>query len=445
MPVRKLAVVSAGTAAVAVLVGAAWFGVRSQRADAPPPAIRTVFVPSGPPEVTLTDTLRMGQTLGELFDDNGFRGPEAVEVFNLLRRYKNPRSLRPGTVIELIAPLAQGPTESGEPLLASAPKRVNLKPDPDSWLVLDASMGEWVGRLDSVPVVNDTVKLAGLIQANMYDARLGGDTTGLESSDVRQLIWALSEVYQWRIDFYRDVQPGDAYRMLVEREVRPDGSVRAVRVLAAEFRNRDRVLAAVRFHPPGSEPNYYDEKGESVRRAFLLAPLDFRRVTSGFSSRRFHPVLKRYRAHLGTDYGAPTGTPVRATGDGTVTRASWWGGYGRAIEIRHANGFSTRYAHLSRIGVRPGQRVAQGEIIGRVGSTGLSNASHLHYEFLQRGRHRNPTGLKLPPAEPVDPGLRPAFDIERDRLLAVLESVEMPTLARLADARSEARSAERGE
>jgi hypothetical protein len=387
-----------------------------------------VFVPSGPPEVTLTDTLRVGQTLGELFGDNGFAGPEAVEVFNLLRRYKNPRSLRPGTIIQLVAPLAQGPTESGEPLLASAPNRVHLKPDPDSRLVLDASMGEWIGRLDSVPVVNDTVRLAGLIQANMYDARLGGDTTGLVSSDVRQLIWALSEVYQWRIDFYRDVHPGDAYRMLVEREVRPDGSVRAVRVLAAEFRNRDLVLAAVRFHPPDGEPNYYDEKGESVRRAFLLAPLDFRRVT-----------------HLGTDYGAPTGTPVRATGDGTVTRASWWGGYGQAIEIRHANGFSTRYAHLSRIGVRPGQRVAQGEIIGRVGSTGLSNASHLHYEFLQRGRHRNPTGLKLPPAEPVDPGLRPAFDVERDRLLAVLEGVDMPTLARLADSRSEARSTERGE
>lgn len=434
------------TAAVAGLAGlGAWLGVGSVRADPPAPSIRTVFVPSGPPEVTLTDTLRVGQTLGELFDDNGFSGPEAVEVFNLLRRYKNPRSLRPGTVIQLIAPLAQGPTESGEPLLASAPNRVYLKPDPDSRLVLDASLGDWVGRLDSVPVVRDTVRLAGLIQANMYDARLEGDTAGLGSTDVRQLIWALSEVYQWRIDFYRDVHPGDAYRALVEREVRPDGSVRAVRVLAAEFRNRDRVLAAIRFQPPDGNPNYYDEKGESVRRAFLLAPLDFRRVTSGFSRRRFHPVLRRYRAHPGVDYGAPTGTPVRATGDGVVTRASWWGGYGRAIEIRHANGFTTRYGHLSRIGVQPGQRVAQGEIIGRVGATGLATASHLHYEFLQRGTHRNPTGLKLPPAKPVEPDLRPAFDIERDRLLAVLEGVEMPTLARLADAGSRARSADRGE
>ena len=140
MPVRKLAVVAIGTVAVAVLVGGAWLGIRSQRSDPPSQAIRTVFVPSGPPEVMLTDTLRSGQTLGELFDDNGFTGPEAVEVFNLLRRYKNPRSLRPGTVIQLVAPVAQGPTESGEPLLASAPNRVHLKPDPDSRLILDASM-----------------------------------------------------------------------------------------------------------------------------------------------------------------------------------------------------------------------------------------------------------------------------------------------------------------
>jgi hypothetical protein len=299
-----------------------------------------VFVPSGPPEVTLTDTLRVGQTLGELFGDNGFAGPEAVEVFNLLRRYKNPRSLRPGTIIQLVAPLAQGPTESGEPLLASAPNRVHLKPDPDSRLVLDASMGEWIGRLDSVPVVNDTVRLAGLIQANMYDARLGGDTTGLVSSDVRQLIWALSEVYQWRIDFYRDVHPGDAYRMLVEREVRPDGSVRAVRVLAAEFRNRDLVLAAVRFHPPDGEPNYYDEKGESVRRAFLLAPLDFRRVTSGFSNRRFHPILKRYRARsrepaggVGTDRRSRS---VTRTGSPPATPTSAGSGCGPASGSRRA-------------------------------------------------------------------------------------------------------------
>ena len=428
---RKEAVVVGLTAVVTA--SALWLPTLTRREATEAPAPRTVFVPSGPPAVTLTDTLQVGQTLGELFGSNGFAGPEAVEVFNLLRRYRNPRSLRPGTVVRMRAPVGQGPTESGEPLLASAPKRIVLQPDLDSRLVLDASLGEWVGRLDSVPVVRDTIALAGLIGSNMYDARLVGDTVGLAEGDVHQLIWALSEVYQWRLDFYRDVHVGDAYRMLVERRVRPDGSVRSVRVLAAEFRNRDRVLAAIRFEPSPDKPNYYDENGESVKRAFLLAPLDFRRVTSGFSSRRFHPVLRRYRAHLGTDYGAPSGTPVRATGDGTVTRAGWWGGYGKAIEIRHPNGYSTRYAHLSRVSVRLGQRVGQGDVIGRVGSTGLSSAPHLHYEFLQRGKHRNPTRLKLPPAEPVAEENRPAFAIQRDRLLARLSDVELPTL-RVADA-----------
>ena len=422
-------------------VVALWTSVAGRHTMPSPPEVRAVFVPSGPPAVTLTDTLRVGETLGELFGSNGFAGPEAVEVFNLLRRYRNPRSLRPGTVVQLRAPLASGPTETGEPLLASAPKRILLQPDRDSRLVLDASMGKWIGRLDSVPVTRDTIALAGLIGSNMYDARLVGDTADLEQGDVHQLIWALSEVYQWRLDFYRDVHAGDAYRMLVEREVRPDGSMRGVRVLAAEFRNRDRVLAAIRFQADPDKPNYYDEKGESVKRAFLLAPLDFRRVTSGFSSRRFHPVLRRYRAHLGTDYGAPSGTPVRATGDGTVTRAGWWGGYGKAIEIRHPNGYATRYAHLSRVSVRRGQRVGQGEVIGRVGSTGLSSAPHLHYEFLQRGKHRNPTRLKLPPAEPVAAEHRSAFDVQRDRLLTRLSNVALPTL-RVADSGRRPLSAE---
>ena len=244
---RKEAAVVGVTAIVTA--SALWLPNALERPGAEGPSIRTVFVPSGPPAVTLTDTLQVGQTLGELFGSNGFAGPEAVEVFNLLRRYRNPRSLRPGTVVQMRAPLADGPTETGEPLLASAPKRILLHPDPDSRLVLDASMGQWVGRLDSVPVMRDTIALAGLIGSNMYDARLVGDTVGLEQGDVRQLIWALSEVYQWRLDFYRDVHAGDAYRMLVERLVRPDGSVRSVRVLAAEFRNRDRLLAAIRFEP----------------------------------------------------------------------------------------------------------------------------------------------------------------------------------------------------
>lgn len=441
MPGKGLSFLLVAAVGLSVLAGAARrSGVVDDPAEGSPAAVRTIHVPSGPPVHTVVDTLRSGQTLGELFGEYGFTGPEAVEVFNLLRRYKSPRSLRPGTVVKLTAPVAQGPTPNGEPLLDGAPRRVYLQPDPDSRLVLDGTRGRWLGRLDSVPVSRDTIRLGGLIEANMYDARLVGDTTGLERRDLRQLIWALSEVYQWRIDFYRDVQPGDAYRMAAELEVRPDGSVRAVRVLAAEFRNRDRVLSAIRFEPPDSEPNYYDENGESVRRAFLLAPLDFRRVTSSFSRRRFHPVLRRYRAHTGTDYGAPVGTPVRTTGDGVVNRAGWWGGYGRAIEIRHANGFVTRYAHLSRIGVRPGQRVVQGEVIGRVGSTGMATAPHLHYEFLQRGRYRNPTALNLPPAEPVEERLMPAFSVERDRLLAVLEPVALPTTSRLADASSERRS-----
>lgn len=422
----------AASAAVLVTVGL-WLWWAGREAEPDPTQLRTVFVPSGPPTVTLTDTLRVGQTLGQLFDAYGLSGPDAVEVVNLLRRYKNPRSLRPGTIVQFEANLVEGPTRDGHPLMDGLPIRILLQPDPDARLVLDSSRGEWLASLDSVPVVRDTVRLTALIERNLYDAGVAGDTTGMASAEVNQVVWALSEVFAWRIDFYRDIRSGDAYRTLVERLVRPNGSVRSVRVLAAEFRNRDRVLTAIRFQPPEGRAGYFDQDGGSVRRAFLLAPLDFRRVTSGFSGRRFHPVLKRYRAHLGTDYGAPPGTSVRATGDGVVRRAGWWGSYGRMVEIRHANRISTRYAHLSRVSVRPGQRVAQGHVIGRVGSTGLATASHLHYEFLQHGRHRNPARLNLPPAEPVPEELKPAFIEERDRLLALLSEIELPALARMAE------------
>jgi murein DD-endopeptidase MepM/ murein hydrolase activator NlpD len=341
-----------------------------------------------------------------------------MRVVEKIEEFESPRRLRPGTLVHL----AMRPEEP--------PSRITLRLDRDRTLYLypDGEEGAWDGRLDSVQVVRDTILIAGLVNSNLYEAGLTGDVDRLAPGERYDVARRLELIFAWQIDFWRDIQPGDGYRVAIAREVRPDGTIRSARVLAAEFRNRDRDLTAARFRPDSMAPvEYYDFEGEAVRGQFLLAPIDLARVTSGFG-RRYHPILKRRRPHLGLDYGAPTGTPVRATGGGIVTRAGRWGTYGNIVEVRHANNLRTRYAHLSRIsgGVTVGVRVDQGQVIGRVGSTGLSTASHLHYEFLKNGTHVNPARLNLPRAEPVPPEHRELFNAARDAAFAVLEGIRMP-------------------
>lgn len=389
--------------------------------DPEPEPVKTVFVPAPPPVVMVVDSLRRGQTLGEVLGAYGLTGAEIERVVEKIREFHSPRRLRPGTAVHF----AMRPAEP--------PSRISLELDADRTLHLlpeEGGEGAWTARLDSVTVVRDTIVIAGLIDTNLYDARLSGDVDLLSDRRERNdIVFRVAQIFQWQIDFWRDIRRDDAYRVVLEREVRPDGSIRSARVLATEFRNGDRRLTAVRFQPDPEEPvEFYDEEGEALRGQFLLAPLDLARVTSGFNMRRYHPILKVRRPHLGIDYGAARGTPVRATGGGVVARAGRWGGYGRIVEIRHANNLRTRYAHLSAIanGIRAGVRVEQGRVIGRVGSTGLATASHLHYEFLRGGQHVNPARMQFPRAEPVAPELQEEFGATRDAALALLRRVGLP-------------------
>jgi murein DD-endopeptidase MepM/ murein hydrolase activator NlpD len=200
------------------------------------------------------------------------------------------------------------------------------------------------------------------------------------------------------------------------------------RVLAAEYRNQGRVFQAVLFREPSGQPAYYAPDGKSLKKVFLRSPLKFRApITSHFSGHRFHPILKRYRPHLGVDYGAPTGTPVQALGAGTVTFAGAKGDAGRMVHLRHAGGYETLYCHLSRIMVRVGQRVRQGEIVGLVGATGLATGPHLDFRFRQHGNYRNFEKLRLPPAQPVAKSDWQEFVAGRDRSLGLLPP---PSVAR---------------
>src|SRR6185503_19032762 len=211
------------------------------------------------------------------------------------------------------------------------------------------------------------------------------------------LVYDMADVFAWKVDFTRDLRKGDSFRLALERKIRGDGSIRSRHFLAIELTNGGRVLHAIPRPRAGGRFAYYDENGRSLRGAFLRYPVPYR-ITSRFTNRRYHPILKRYRAHEGIDYGAPAGAPVEATASGTVTRAGFAGGYGRLVELRHPQGIRTRYAHLRSIAldVRPGAHVEQGQIIGRVGSSGLATGPHLHYEFVQNGRHRDPLTVNLP-------------------------------------------------
>lgn len=243
----------------------------------------------------------------------------------------------------------------------------------------------------------------------------------------------LAEIFSSDVDFHRDLRRGDRFSVTYEALAADGEFVGFGRVLSAEFVNQGNVFRAVYFRDGQGRSGYYTPDGRNMRKAFLRSPIEFSRVTSGFSNSRFHPVLKTWRAHKGIDYGAPIGTRVRATADGYVTFAGRKGGYGNVVTVRHPNGYTTLYAHLSGIaqGVRQGRRVVQGEVVGSVGSTGLATGPHLHYEFHVNGVHQNPMRLAMPPGPPVTALLRAEFEDAARPLFARLDMLRDTNLARL--------------
>jgi murein DD-endopeptidase MepM/ murein hydrolase activator NlpD len=241
---------------------------------------------------------------------------------------------------------------------------------------------------------------------------------------------ALADIFGWDIDFVLDVRPGDSF-VVTYQEIWRDGRyLKDGPVLAASFVNQGREYRAVRYTDPTGATGYYTPDGRSMHRAFLRAPLEFTRVSSGFNSARMHPILHRMRAHHGVDYAAPIGTPVKAAGDGTIRFAGVMGGYGNMVEIQHSRSITTVYGHLSRFaqGTRAGAHVTQGTVIAYVGMTGLATGPHLHYEYRVNGVFKNPQTVALPAAEPINPGWSADFRARTDPLLASLDLAVGPML-----------------
>ncbi|MDP1968872.1 MAG: M23 family metallopeptidase [Burkholderiaceae bacterium] len=263
--------------------------------------------------------------------------------------------------------------------------------------------GGFGSRVETAPLVASARLGSGVIRSSLFaatdDARIP-DTVAMQ----------IAEIFAGDIDFHRALRRGDRFSVVYEALEADGEPMRTGRVLSVEFVNSGKSFEALWFQEPGSKGGYYTLDGQSMRRAFLASPMEFSRVSSGFKM-RFHPILQKWRAHLGVDYAAPTGTAVRAVGDGVVEFAGVQNGFGNVVFLKHRNNTTTVYAHLSRIGVRVGQNVAQGQNIGAVGATGWATGPHLHFEFRVNGAHRDPlTVARQSEAIPVSPGARPAFD-----------------------------------
>ena len=246
-----------------------------------------------------------------------------------------------------------------------------------------------------------------------------------------EIATAMAGVFNGEIDFNTELRLGDSFAVLYEQFVRDGIHVTYGDVLAAAFENDGRQLYGFRYEVPGEAPAYFDADGRSMKRQFLASPLPFEpRITSRFSSRRMHPILGIRRPHQGVDYGAPTGTRVIAIADGTLVSAAASGGSGNMVRLRHTNGYETYYLHLSRFaeGLRPGARIAQGQTIGYVGSTGLATGPHLHFGIRKNGPYVNwlTERRNLPPGDPVPPDQMAAFEEVRDRALALLTGRRPP-------------------
>lgn len=305
-------------------------------------------------------------------------------------------------------------------------------PDDDGTfkrLTVEKSAQGFRSRVETLPLTASSRLGSGTIRSSLYAAT---DESRIPDSVASQL----AEIFSGDIDFHRALRKGDQFSVVYETLEGDGEPLRAGRVLSAEFVNAGKTYQAMWFQDPAlagtsavaaAKPavkgGYYNLKGESLRRAFLASPLEFSRVTSGFAM-RFHPILRTWRAHLGVDYGAPTGTAVRTVGDGIVDFAGVQNGFGNVVIVKHSGSQSTVYAHLSKINVRKGQSVSQGQNIGAVGATGWATGPHLHYEFRVNGEHRDPlTIARQSESTPVTAAARPAFERAAAQVRLQLQSV----------------------
>jgi murein DD-endopeptidase MepM/ murein hydrolase activator NlpD len=354
-------------------------------------------------DVVSTVTVHPGTNFTEVLRSSDVDADAAAAITEAVRPVFNLRRLRAGDKLTFVR------------RWDGALKSVHYRNAWDSEIEAMRSAGGFSAAEKKLQAITNTVVVQGTIQSSLFESVIA-------AGEHPELAVRLAEIFAFDLDFYSDPQPGDTFRLVFEKRTVPgDETPTYGQIFAAEYVNGKHPYDAVQFHDPDGRPAYYTADGKSLQKAFLHSPLKFAaRVSSHFSMHRFHPVMKQYRAHLGTDYAAPIGTPVQAIANGKVEFSGLKGGNGNLIILKHSNGYESYYLHLSRRLVRSGQNVQQGQRIGLVGMTGLASGPHLDFRMKQRGTFVNFEHLKLPPANPVANRDLAAFNVVRDKWVTML-------------------------
>ena len=347
-----------------------------------------------------SEMVKKGDNLSLIFKRIGLSPQMVHKIITLDENTKKLKNLRPGEIIHY--------------QLDDKNQLSNLKYVIDLQNTLYISQNSSSNNDYKSEIINKSIELrtayvSGTITDSLY---MSGKRAGLSDT----LVINLANIFDWDIDFILDIRSGDTFSVLYEEKFLDGEKISNGQIIAAEFVNQGDIYQAVKYTDSKGDSNYYTPDGLSMRKAFLRAPIKFSYISSGFKPRRFHPIQKRWKAHRGIDYRANTGTPIRAAGDGKVTHSASNQYNGKYVFIQHGQGIVTKYLHMSRRAVSRGKRVKQGQVIGYVGSTGMSEAPHLHYEFLVNGVHRNPRTVKLPKAEPIS-------KTEKTNFLSVTKSI----------------------
>lgn len=411
----RLSAVPAGTGEPAA-DGAAGRGGRT--AGDPPGAAASqdlaaagfVAVPQGPhggpgvPDLKVaTFIIKRNDSIYSILSGLGVEAAEIAKITRSARRIYDLRRIKAGDELRVV--------KRGERV-----ERLEYRYDELEGLYVErAGQGRFEAGSYEVPHEIGHKVVSGVVETSLYEA-------GVEAGAAPKAVVAMTDIFAWDVDFATDMRRGDTFRILYETVAVEGEIIRMGRVLAAELVNAGRRYTAVYYEDGKGRGGYYDTEGRSLSRTLLKSPLRYSRISSYFSRKRFHPILKKYRPHHGIDYAAPAGTPVEAAGDGKVVFAGWRKGYGYFVKIRHNGIYTTGYGHFSRIarGVKRGARVRQGQVIGYVGSTGISTGPHLHYEVVYRGRLVNPLSIRSTPKRSVSKDERARFEARRDELLARL-------------------------
>lgn len=362
---------------------------------------------------TREERIQRGDTVASLLARLQINDPEALQLLRNNKQAKALHQLIPGKTVRATI------TADG--------RLVKLRYlNGGSLLAVDRNDAGYTIKEEPARLESRVLMISAQVRNSLFGAT---DAAGLSDAVAMQI----ADIFSTDIDFHRDLRKGDRFSVVYEVFYHHGELVKTGRVLSAEFTNQGKTYQAVYFQHADSQGGYYTLDGKNLRKQFLRSPLEFSRITSGFTHARFHPVLQTWRAHKGVDYGAPTGTRVKATGDGVVEFAGRQGGYGNLIVLQHQSKFTTYYGHLSGFakGLRKGKRVTQGDVIGYVGATGLATGPHLHYEFRVNAVSQNPSRVAIPTAPPITPGQKPQFDQSAKSYAQRLDMLRGANLARL--------------